>query len=473
MLHVVRGPTLAPGGPVRRLIGADAAVPVRGALLRGRTGAGSRWAPSRTLSGVDQHGDSLPGDRAPASRTARLLERARRLNPARPRPTFTVQECHDRAVAPAPTDEDGQEPAGNGAPTQPVDRHDRPHSGLQFGSPVALGFLLTTGVGLALVIFTVISANQQLLVWIMASLFIALGLDPIVRRFESWGAPRGVGVSAAVLGLAALLAAFLALLVPTVIDQGTQFVQGLPGTIDEIMASAWFQELDRQFHVQEAIQAQLAGGGAGGDPERLATTFVGIGTALMNAVSSTIVILVLTLYFLASLPHIKYWAYRLAPHSKRARVEYLAEEITSSVGHYVMGQSLVALLNGVVAFIALMIVGAPFPALLAFVAALFAFVPLVGAMLGGILLTLISLTVSWQTAAVFAAIYFLYLQIEAYVVSPRVMRRAVAVPATVAVIAVIAGGTLLGVLGALMAIPTAAAVMLLLREVFIPRQDRR
>ena len=86
---------------------------------------------------------------------------------------------------------------------------------------------------------------------------------------------------------------------------------------------------------------------------------------------------------------------------------------------------------------------------------------------------MISLTVSWQTAAVFAAIYFLYLQIEAYVVSPRVMRRAVAVPATVAVIAVIAGGTLLGVLGALMAIPTAAAVMLLLREVFIPRQDRR
>ncbi|MCA1387158.1 AI-2E family transporter, partial [Bradyrhizobium sp. BRP05] len=79
----------------------------------------------------------------------------------------------------------------------------------------------------------------------------------------------------------------------------------------------------------------------------------------------------------------------------------------------------------------------------------------------------------WQTAAVFAAIYFVYLQIEAYVISPRVMARAVSVPAAVAVIAVIAGGALLGVLGALMAIPLAAALLLLVREVFIPRQDAR
>ena len=84
-----------------------------------------------------------------------------------------------------------------------------------------------------------------------------------------------------------------------------------------------------------------------------------------------------------------------------------------------------------------------------------------------------SLLESWQTAALFAAIYFLYLQVEAYVVSPRVMARAVAVPASVAVIAVIAGGALLGPLGAIMGIPTAAAILLLVREVFIPRQDER
>jgi predicted PurR-regulated permease PerM len=102
-----------------------------------------------------------------------------------------------------------------------------------------------------------------------------------------------------------------------------------------------------------------------------------------------------------------------------------------------------------------------------------AFIPLVGAMTGGLIITAISLIESWQSAAVFAAMYFVYLQIEAYVVSPRVMARAVAVPAAVAVIAVIAGGTVLGVLGALMAIPTAAAIMLLVREIVVPYQDHR
>lgn len=84
-----------------------------------------------------------------------------------------------------------------------------------------------------------------------------------------------------------------------------------------------------------------------------------------------------------------------------------------------------------------------------------------------------ALTVDWQTAATFAAIYFVYLQVEAYLVSPRIMAHAVRIPAAVVVISVLAGGTLLGVLGALMAIPTAAAVMLLTREVLIRRQDAR
>jgi predicted PurR-regulated permease PerM len=137
----------------------------------------------------------------------------------------------------------------------------------------------------------------------------------------------------------------------------------------------------------------------------------------------------------------------------------------------VIGQACVALINAAVAFTAMTIAQVPFTALLTFVVALLAFIPLVGGMLAGILVSLIALTVGWQAAVLFAVMYFAYLQIEAYFVSPRIMQRAVAVPGAVAVIAVIAGGSLMGVLGALMAIPAAAAVMLLLREVFIARQD--
>jgi len=341
-------------------------------------------------------------------------------------------------------------------------------------SPVLTGFLLAVGVALAIGVVSVLRTNGQLIVWIAAALFIALGLDPLVRRVESWGAPRWVGVLTAALGLAAVAGAFVALLVPTVIEQSTQLVQDLPAIIDGVMTAEWFVQLDEEFHLQEAVRAQT---------ERLAADGVavtdlfggllGFGQTVLNAVFSVLVVVVLTLYFLSSLPHIKYWAYRLAPRSRRPRIEALSEQITSSVGHYVMGQSFVAALNGAVAFTALAIAGAPFAVLLAAIAAFMAFIPLVGAAIGGTLLTLVSLLTSWQTAAVFAAIYFVYLQIEAYVISPRVMARAVSVPAAVAVIAVIAGGALLGVLGALMAIPLAAALLLLVREVFIPRQDAR
>lgn len=341
-------------------------------------------------------------------------------------------------------------------------------------SPVLTGFLLAVGVALAIGVVSVLRTNGQLIVWIAAALFIALGLDPLVRRVESWGAPRWVGVLTAALGLAAVAGAFVALLVPTVIEQSTQLVQDLPAIIDGVMTAEWFVQLDEEFHLQEAVRAQT---------ERLAADGVavtdlfggllGFGQTVLNAVFSVLVVVVLTLYFLSSLPHMKYWAYRLAPRSRRPRIEALSEQITSSVGHYVMGQSFVAALNGAVAFTALAIAGAPFAVLLAAIAAFMAFIPLVGAAIGGTLLTLVSLLTSWQTAAVFAAVYFVYLQIEAYVISPRVMARAVSVPAAVAVIAVIAGGALLGVLGALMAIPLAAALLLLVREVFIPRQDAR
>lgn len=360
------------------------------------------------------------------------------------------------------------------APDQTRGAEHPPSASVVVASPVVTGFLLTMGVALALAVVWVLRTNGQLLVWIAAALFIALGLDPLVRRVESWGAPRWAGVLTAALGLAAVAGAFVALLVPAVVEQSGQLVQDLPRAVEDVMTSPWFTQLDAEFHIQEAVRSQT---------DRLTTDgaavtdlfggLLGLGQTVLNAFFSVLVVVVLTLYFLASLPHMKYWAYRMAPRSRRPRVEALSEQITSSVGHYVMGQSFVAGLNGTVAFIALAIAGAPFAVLLAAFAAVMAFIPLVGAVIGGGVLTLLCLLTSWQTAAVFGAVYFVYLQIEAYVISPRVMARAVAVPAAVAVIAVIAGGALLGVLGALMAIPLAAALSLLVREVFIPRQDAR
>lgn len=393
-------------------------------------------------------------------RTPGFLRRvlaARRVPGARPRPRFDVR-----------SPETEREPAD--ATEIPEENRVRFFSPAH---PIQTGFLLTVGVGLALLVYGILSANTQLLVWIGTALFIALGLDPIVRRIERWGAPRGVGVAAALLLLAAILTAFFSLLIPTVVEQTTAFVNDLPDMVADFLESKFFHDLDSQFGIREIAETEMNKFVA--DSASYTAIFgglFGVGSAIVNTGFSVLIVLVLTLYFLVSLPSMKFWAYRLAPRSRRHRVEYLGEEITSSVGFYVIGQSVVAILNGLVAFIAVSIAGLPFGALLAFFAGLMAFIPLVGALTGGVIITALALTGGWQQALIFAAIYFTYLQVEAYFVSPRVMSKAVAVPGSVAVIAVIAGAALLGVLGALMAIPLAAGVMLVVREVLLPRQDR-
>lgn len=382
---------------------------------------------------------------------------------ARPRPRFEFPPERDQApvdIDPEVALSDDRLRFGSGS-TSDMQAH-----------PIHFGFMMSVGVGLALLAFFIITNVGELLVWIGAALFIALGLDPIVRWLETKRVPRPAGIAFSLLVLVGIVAGFFALLIPRIVDQTSQIAARAPGYADDFLNSEFFTTLDSQFQLRDRVTSEIdrffanteaVGGIFGG--------VLGFGSLVLNGLFGTLVVLVLALYFLASLPSMKKWAYRLAPRSRRARVEVLSEEITRSVGMYVIGQACVALLNGTFAFILMSGVEVPFSVLLTFVVALLAFIPLVGGTIAAVLVTLICLTVDWETALLFAIPYIAYLQFEAYFVSPRIMHRAVAVPGAVAVIAVIAGGTLLGVLGALIAIPTAAAVMLLLKEVFIARQD--
>ena len=200
-------------------------------------------------------------------------------------------------------------------------------------------------------------------------------------------------------------------------------------------------------------------------------SLVNAGSTIASIVTGTIIVLFLSLYFLASMPLMKEWFVRLTPASKRHKVADLTEKITASVGQYVMGQGIVALLNGTVALVLMLIFQVPFPQLLALFVVILAFIPLIGGVTAGILVSLIAMTHSWQSMIAYAIGYFIYLQVEAYFVSPRIMSKAVAVPGGIAVIAVAAGGALWGVLGALIAIPVAASLLILVKEVLVPRQD--
>ncbi|MDR6556346.1 putative PurR-regulated permease PerM [Arthrobacter pascens] len=353
-----------------------------------------------------------------------------------------------------------------------VDRFGSPGPRISAQHPLYLGFMGTVGVGLALLVYWIGSNTTQLLLWIVAALFIALGLDPVVRWLEGRGIPRPAGILLAVSVLVAAVVGFFATLIPTIVEQVTELVRQAPVWVRDFIDSEFFRTLDSQFGVRDRINEELDK--FVNNPEAMGGIFggvVGFGSTVANGLFGTLIVLVLSLYFLAALPAMKKWGYRLAPRSRRARVEALSEEITRSVGNYVIGQAVVALLNATFAFIVMSIIGVPFAVLLAFVVALLAFIPLVGGLIAGVVVILITLTLGWQSALAYAICYFAYLQFEAYFISPRIMQKAVAVPGAVAVISVIAGGSLLGVLGALIAIPTAAAVLLLVKEIYIVRQD--
>ncbi|MDQ4502071.1 AI-2E family transporter [Sinomonas sp. ASV322] len=339
--------------------------------------------------------------------------------------------------------------------------------------PIYIGFMGTVGVGIALALYYIAQHTTQLLVWILAALFIALGLDPVVRWLEGRRLPRALGIVITLVALLGVFAAFFGTLIPTLVDQITQLVNAFPGWITDLLHSDLYKSIDEQFGIKQRVTEELQKFGQ--NSQAITDVFggvLGVGSTIANTAFGSLVVLVLSLYFLSALPAMKVWAYRLAPRSRRHRVEALSEQITRSVGNYVIGQVLVAVLNATFAFIVMSILHVPFAALLAFVVGFLAFIPLVGGVVAGTTIVLVALTQGWQTALILGIAYFAYLQFEAYFVSPRIMQKAVAVPGPVAVISVIAGGSLLGVLGALIAIPTAAAVMLLIREVFITRQDQ-
>ncbi|MGH3388324.1 MAG: AI-2E family transporter, partial [Actinomadura sp.] len=198
---------------------------------------------------------------------------------------------------------------------------------------------------------------------------------------------------------------------------------------------------------------------------------LGLGKVAITGIFSTLTILILTLYFLSSLPQIKSYFYRLAPRTRRARVMLLGDEILNRIGGYVGGQLTISIIAGASTYIFLLIVGLPYALALSLIVAATALIPLIGATLGAIVVTIVGFLTGIPEGIACVIFFVVYQQTENYLVAPRVMKRSVDVAPMVTVVAALIGGTLLGVVGALLAIPTAAAIALIVREVIMPRQE--
>jgi len=356
---------------------------------------------------------------------------------------------------------DQNAPDSYGKAAQPLKQH----------SPFFVGFFGAVGALLAIWLGQQILSISSVLVLIVVALFLAVGLNPIVEALLRRGVRRSFAVLAVAAGVVATVALFVVAIAPIITEQVAALVERAPEWFNELRNNATIERLDREFDIigraQEAIQS-------GGFAEQVFGGVVGVGVAVVSALANAFIIIVLTLYFLASLPNIKRTAYRLAPSSRRERVAFLGDQILSNVGGYVSGAFIVAMAAGISSLIFLFVVGlGEYAVALAVVVAVLDVIPMIGATLGAVVVVAIGFATDPKIGIACLIFYVVYQQFENYVVYPRVMQRSVDIPGSLIVIAALVGAGLLGVVGALLAIPTAAAIQLLLKEIFLKRQDAR
>jgi predicted PurR-regulated permease PerM len=346
-----------------------------------------------------------------------------------------------------------------GRPGRPLKRH----------SAFYMGFTGAAGALLAFWIGQQILSIRGLLVLIVVALFLAVGLNPLVEVGLRRGLKRPVSVALVVTTVLGVLTVFVVAVVPMVTAQVTTITEEAPRWFDQIRSNPTIADLNQRYGLVDRAQQMMEGGrwarvAFGGA--------LGLGLAVLSAIANTVIVVVLTLYFLASLPSIKRFGYRFAPASRRERVTYLGDQILANIGGYVAGAFVVALTAGVTTLVFLLVIGlGEYAVALAVVVALLDVIPMIGATLGAVVVTAVGFATDPRIGLACLAFYVGYQLLENYLIYPRVMSRSVDIPGSLIVVAALIGAGLLGVVGALLAIPAAAAVQLIVKEVLLRRQE--
>lgn len=335
-------------------------------------------------------------------------------------------------------------------------------------SPFYMGLMGGLGLAVAYLIGWAVSSAEQELELIVLAFFIAVGLEPIVAFLVRRQLRRGFAVAIVSLAAVGILAGFLAVAIPPLVNEVDHLVKNAPHYLDTLnRRSSFLGHLNRKYHIVNHLQKALSGGGA----SAVTSGVVGAGQVVLGAITALVIVVALTIYFLADLPRVTALCYRLVPFSRRARAGLLIDEVFARVGGYVLGNILTSLIAGVGTLVWLLIWGVPYALLLSVFVFFMDLIPIVGSTIAGIIVALVALTVSLPTAIATAVYYLVYRQAEDYLITPRIMRKTVDVSGLVTIISVIIGGTLFGIIGALVAIPIGAAIKLVLEQVTFPRLD--
>jgi len=374
-----------------------------------------------------------------------------------PAATSTADRVQDAAETAATVSTSRPRAGTLGRPGPPMNRR----------SPFFIGMAGAVGVAVTFGVVELIAQAGSILTLIGMAFFVAVGLEPVVSWLTRHHLPRWAAVVIVVAGLLGAAALFITLAVARLSGEVTTLVHQLPHYVHSLQNhNSELGQLNAKYHVEQRLQKLLSSHGSS-----VAGGVLAAGRMVFSTVSSALVVAVLSIYFLVGLPQIKLFAYQLVPGSRRTRAILLSDEILARVGGYVLGNLFTTVIIGVGTFFWMLALGIPYPVLLAVFVALVDLIPVIGSYIGGAAVSLVALTVSLPVALATLGFYICYKLAEDYLLVPKVMNRTVHVPATATLVAVLIGGVLLGIVGALVAIPVAAAIRLLLREVVFPRLD--
>lgn len=391
---------------------------------------------------------TVAGDRATRSEEAQLLR--------------------DLGVDPHAVDEAALLMASGRTDAQPFGRPGKP---LSQQSPLRIGFLATLGVGLAAALVWFLALAADIVILLVVAFFLATGLLPLVQWLTGKGLRRRLAITVVAVGFIGSVGGFLAFGVPPLVRQANDLRTEAPQYARDLAEeSEAFARFDARFSIVERLESyadsdrMLAGNTRG---------LLRVAQGLLSALAATLTVAVLTLYLLSSYDALKRGALRLVPRSRRGRVTLLTDAVLDRVGGYMLGKIVTSVVAGIAAAGFLLAVGVPQAAALAAFVAVTDLIPLVGATIGAVVTAAVAATVSLPVAVATIVFFIVYQQFENFWLIPRVMESTVDVSALSTIIAALVGAALLGVLGALLAVPVAAAVQLVFREVVVPRQEAR
>jgi predicted PurR-regulated permease PerM len=333
-----------------------------------------------------------------------------------------------------------------------------------------MGMAGAAGVAVVFAIGSVVVAIGQVLLLIALAVIIAVGLEPAVNWIMRLRAPRWLAVTAVLVIALGVFAGFLALAIPILVTEATKLADEVPHYLHSLNNHHTFLgKLNARYHLVSALQHFINKGGS----SQIAGGVLGVGKVVLDLVGAVVVVVILAIYLLADLPRVKRGIYKLAPKSRRARMVLLTDEILVRIGGYVLGNLLTSFIAGLGTWIWCLALGIHYALLLGFMVALLDLIPVVGSTIGGIIVALIALTQSLPVAIATAVFYSVYRFLEDYLLTPKIMARTVQVPGLLTVVATLIGGTLFGIIGALIAIPVAAAIKLLLEETTLRHLETR